>query len=111
MKFFLRFLLLASLMFIAVLFGMQQANEGINKMKGYESEQFLGAVHIGEDEAGNREVSLLGEEMDSHDLEKKKEKLEEIKAFNLFSEIGKKLADAVTSIMGKLIDLIGGAFS
>lgn len=100
--------ILASLMFISVLFGMQQANEGIHKMKGYEDPEFKNALSIKETEKGVFETAILGNDVSSHDLEQKRKKLEEMKAFNLFSSLGKSLANGVSAFMEKTIELITG---
>jgi hypothetical protein len=94
------------LMFICVLFGMQQANSGIHKMKGYEDEGFQSAVAINK-ENGNLEASVLGENITSHDLDEKKQQLEEMKAFNLLSSIGKGVADTISSVAEKGVNLVG----
>ena len=106
--FMLKSLMLASLMFLSVLFGMQQANEGIHKMKGYEDPEFKSAFSIKEKENGTFETAILGNDVSSHDLEQKRKKLEEMKAFNLFSSLGKNLADGVSSVMEKTVELITG---
>ena len=46
--FMLKAIMIAAIMFVSVLFGMQQANEGIHKMKGYEDDQFKGAFSLQE---------------------------------------------------------------
>ncbi|WP_338473261.1 YqxA family protein [Niallia sp. XMNu-256] len=104
--FMLKSFLLACLMFVSVLFGMQQANEGIVRMKGYGHEQFQGAFKIQQKEAGEMEASILGNEISSHDIEKKKAKLEEMKAYNFFSSIGKSLASLISTITDSMIQLI-----
>ena len=106
--FMLKSFMLASLMFISVLFGMQQANEGIHKMKGYEDPEFKSAFSIDEKENGSFETAILGNDISSHDLEQKRKKLEEMKAFNLFSSLGKNLADGVSTVVEKTVDLITG---
>ena len=40
--FMLKAIMIAAVMFISVLFGMQQANNGINEMKGYEDPNLKG---------------------------------------------------------------------
>ncbi|MFT8322400.1 MAG: DUF3679 domain-containing protein [Bacillus sp. (in: firmicutes)] len=108
MKIFtMRAIFIALLMFICVLFGMQQAHSGIQNMKGYEDKNFSSAISI-EKKDGNVEASMLGQDVSSHDLQKKKEKLEEINAFNLFSGIGKGVADSMSSLAQKGVDLFGG---
>lgn len=95
--------LIASIMFISVLFGMQQAYKGIVNMQGYKDNDFKSALTVQNDQEGELEVSLLGKDVDSHDLEKKKEKLEKLKVYNFFSSIGKKIADTTTMITEKII--------
>ena len=106
--FMLKATMIAAVMFISVLFGMQQASNGINEMKGYEDAQFEGAFSFQDNEEGELEVSILGNDVSSHDLEKKKEKIEELKTFNFFSSLGKKLAEMVSFTTEKIIDLITG---
>lgn len=106
--FMLKSLFLACIMFISVLFGMQQANEGILKMKGYGHEQFQGALSINETSEGEIKASILGNDVSSHDLEKKKAELEEMKAYNFFSSIGKALAEFITNLTETIIQFIAG---
>ena len=106
--FMLKATMIAAVMFISVLFGMQQASNGINKMKGYENAQFEGAFSLQDNEEGKLEVSILGNDVSSHDLEKKKAEIEEIRTYNFFSSLGKKVADMVSFTTEKIIDLITG---
>jgi hypothetical protein len=106
--FMLKSLFLAAIMFVSVLFGMQQANEGIVKMKGYGHEQFQGALSLNQTSEGEVEASILGNDISSHDLEKKKEELEEMKAYNFFSSIGKALAGFITNLTETMIQFIAG---
>jgi hypothetical protein len=107
MKMFLiKGVILASLMFISVLFGMQQANLGIQKMKGYEDPKFRSALTLQESESGELQASVLGVDVTSHDLEKKKQRLEEMKAYNLFSDIGKGISNAISSGVNQMIKII-----
>lgn len=106
--FMLKSLMLASLMFISVLFGMQQANEGIHKMKGYDDPEFKSAFTVKETEDGSIKSAILGNDISSHDLEQKRKKLEEMKAFNFFSSLGKNLADGISVVMEKTLELITG---
>lgn len=99
---------IASLMFVSVLFGMQQANEGIHKMKGYDDPQFKSAFKVNEEKDGSFKSAILGNDVTSHDLEQKRKKLEAMKAFNFFSSIGKKLADGISLAMDKTVELITG---
>ena len=72
--FMLKAIMIAAVMFISVLFGMQQANNGINEMKGYEDAQFEGAFSFQDNEEGELEASILGNDVSSHDLREEKGK-------------------------------------
>ncbi|WP_071395826.1 YqxA family protein [Bacillus tuaregi] len=109
--FMLKSMLIAALMFVSVLFGMEQANVGIQNMKGYSNDQFNGAFTLKESADGELEASILGKDVSSHDLEKKKKELEEMKAFNFFSSLGKNLAGALSFATEKIIQLITGLFT
>jgi len=97
---------IAMLMFICVLFGMQQAKNGIHKMKGYEDVGFESSLSI-EQKNGNIQASILGEDITSHDLQQKKQQLESAGAFNLLSSVGKGVADTVSSLVEKGVSIIG----
>ena len=92
-------------MFISVLAGMQLANDGIHKMKGYDDPNFQNAISITEN-GEQVKATFLGNDISSHDIEEKKKKLEEISAFNLFSSMGRKISEGVSIASNKLIDLI-----
>ncbi|MCM3566555.1 DUF3679 domain-containing protein [Neobacillus mesonae] len=100
--FMLKSFILAALMFISVLTGMELANNGIHKMKGYDDPNFQNAVSINENEK-DLNATFLGKNISSHDIEAKKKKLEEINAYNFFSSMGKKMSEGLSSASGKLI--------
>ncbi|PLR87656.1 DUF3679 domain-containing protein [Bacillus sp. V33-4] len=106
--FMLKVSLIASLMFVSVLVGMQHANGGIHKMKGYEDSGFRGAFIVNEADQGEYQATVLGNDISSHDLEEKKAKLEKMKAYNFFSDMGKKAANGITAAAKKLFDSIAG---
>lgn len=93
-------------LFLGVLIGMQTANDGIKKMKGYDDPTLSSAFEVNHSKQGELEAAILGEKVTSHDLEKKKEKLKEMKAFNFFSSIGKKLGDAISNLFNSVINLL-----
>lgn len=103
--FMLKFFCIMALMFVSVLAGMQLANNGIHKMKGYDDPNFQNAVAINEN-GEQVKATFLGNEISSHDIDEKKKKLEEISAFNLFSSIGKKISQGISNASEKLINLI-----
>ncbi|OXS63014.1 hypothetical protein B1B00_06610 [Bacillus sp. DSM 27956] len=105
-KFFFKCAFLITALFIGVLIGMQYANQGIVDMKGHEQQNFTSPVDVNQNVEGNVEASFLGNDVDSKTLTEKKEKLEEMKAFNVFSSIGKVIADTIESITNKIVDVI-----
>ncbi|KOO43861.1 YqxA family protein [Priestia koreensis] len=107
-KFTIRCLLVASLLFFGVLLGMQTANEGLIKMKGYEDPALSKAVNISTDD-GEVEASVLGAKS-KFNLEEKQQLLEKRKAFNLFSNAGKKIANATKGAAEKGMHLLDGIF-
>lgn len=86
--------------------GMQQANEGLTKMKGYNDPSFQQVIRISEGQQGEIEASVMGNKVNSSNLEEKKKKLEEIKAFNIFTEMGKKLADGIRALFEEIIQAL-----
>jgi hypothetical protein len=100
-RFMLKSFCIAALMFISVLAGMQMANNGIHKMKGYEDQNLQNAVSLNEQNA-----SLLGQDISSHDLEGKKKKLEEMSSFNFLSSMGKKMSDGISNASARIIQSI-----
>jgi len=75
-------------------------------MKGYEDPNFNSVVSVKENEEGAVEGAFLGNDLSSHDLQQKKEKLEKMEAFNLFSTMGKKLADGFEVGVEKSLEFI-----
>ncbi|HZG71013.1 MAG TPA: DUF3679 domain-containing protein [Chondromyces sp.] len=102
-KFVLKCFLLVSLLFMGVLFGMQKANEGMKEMKGYHQEALEHPVQV-EQTDEELEASFLGQQVSSQDLEEKKEKLQEIKAFNLFSSLGRNMAEGLSKLVGSIAE-------
>jgi hypothetical protein len=103
--FMLKSLCLAALMLISVLIGIQLANDGIHKMKGYDDPNFQDAVSINETD-NEIKATLLGNDISSHDLEAKKKKLEEISAYNFFSSMGKKMSEGISGASEKIVELL-----
>lgn len=102
-KFTIKCFMLATVLLIGVLFGMQLANEGLLKMKGYDDPNFSNAFVISGTKEGDVEAAILGTKVRTLDLQQKQQELEERKAFNVFSSIGRKLADSVHSLINKAV--------
>jgi hypothetical protein len=96
---------LAAILLIAVLTGIQLANNGIQKMKGYDDPDLETVVSI-QGKGNNLRASFLGKDISSHDIEAKKKKLEEISAFNFFSSMGRKMSDGISGASETIIHLI-----
>ena len=95
-RFWLKCTGIVLVLFLGVLIGMQQANDGMKKMKGYEDPNFHQAVSLKETD-NHINASILGNNISSHDIEAKKKKLEEISAYNLFSTMGKKMSEGISN--------------
>ncbi|MEK5106636.1 DUF3679 domain-containing protein [Cytobacillus sp. FSL K6-0129] len=85
-RFMVATILIISLMFISVLFGMKQANHAMVEMS---------ALTVGDDTGAS-----------THDLQGKQKQLEEMKSFNLFSSIGKSISEGTQAITRTGIDMV-----
>ncbi|MBP3038928.1 DUF3679 domain-containing protein [Bacillaceae bacterium Marseille-Q3522] len=103
--------LLASLMFLSVLFGMQLANDGIHRMRGFHDENFDSQLLGQEQVNDNFQSSLSEEDPSSHDLERKKENMEENSRYNFFSATGKRISEGISTATEKTIDKISELFN
>ncbi|MGN7940768.1 YqxA family protein [Virgibacillus sp. 6R] len=105
MKFMLKCFVLCTILLFGVLIGMQYANQGIIKMKGYQDPDLQSAFQV-ENETGDVQASILGNNVTSQDLQEKQEQLEQIEAFNFFSQIGKQFATLVSNGVSSLLESI-----
>lgn len=105
-KFIMKCFLIVTVLLLGVLIGMQQANEGMKNMRGYNDPSLQGAFHISDDN-GEVEASVLGRKVTSHDLEQKQKQLEDVEAFNLFSSMGEKLGNGISALFEKIMIAIG----
>lgn len=104
-RFFLKCSLVLLIFFFGVILGMQKAHTGLENMRGYDDLHLYDAVSVQVDD-GEVKGEFLGEEISSHDLKKKKERLEEMKAYNAFSKMGKKVASGVEGLLTKVMDTV-----
>ncbi|KRG15532.1 DUF3679 domain-containing protein [Lederbergia galactosidilytica] len=109
-RFLFKSLLMVIFLAVGVLIGMNRANQGMNDMRGYTDSSFQTPVHIQTTDEGSFDAAVLGNEISSFNMNEKKEKLEEVKSFNFFSEIGKLLADLISSIAQAIINFFAGLF-
>ncbi|MCY8818630.1 YqxA family protein, partial [Bacillus atrophaeus] len=61
-------LLIVIVMFLGVLFGMQQANNGMLDMKGYHDPSLKGAFTLTDGENNEKEATILGQTVTTKDL-------------------------------------------
>ncbi|QFT89917.1 hypothetical protein FIU87_14730 [Bacillus sp. THAF10] len=103
-RFMLKCLFISFVLFLGVLLGMKQANEGMRKMKGYDDPAFSGEVfHVVE---SSENISFLGTQSNNQDMKAKQQKLEDIKGHNILSSTGKKLADGMTGMMNGIFNKV-----
>lgn len=100
-KFMMKTFMLTTLLLFGVLLGMQLANDGMIKMKGYKDPELSSAFTVSQTKEGEVEASVLGSKVRTMDLQQKQQQLEEHKAFNFFSSFGRKFADIVHSAISK----------
>ncbi|RHW40992.1 DUF3679 domain-containing protein [Neobacillus notoginsengisoli] len=104
--FMLKSLLLASIMFALALGGMQVANDGISRMRGYDDPGFEEAVSLNKTQNGELQVSIMGGELNKSTMEEKKKEIEKTQVFNLFSSMGKALANMISGAARGILDLL-----
>lgn len=97
--------------FLITLAGIQVANSGLKRMKGYNDPTYEQIAHITGTNYGNIEKTIIG---NAFSVEEKQKQLEELKSFNMFESVGKGLASLVQnvtrSITYTIVDKIKGAF-
>ncbi|MDP4162619.1 MAG: DUF3679 domain-containing protein [Bacillota bacterium] len=106
--FLLKSLMLASLMFMSVLAGMQIVNDGIHKMKGYSDPHFQSAVSLENKGNGSFNVSFLGQHVSANNLEEKQQQIEQMNDHNIFSSAGKNLSSGISEVSKKILRSIFG---
>ncbi|RSK27908.1 DUF3679 domain-containing protein [Bacillus sp. HMF5848] len=109
-KFLLKTLLVVTILFVGVILGMQQANVGLKKMKGYDDPTLQSALRVELNNNGDYEANVLGRQITSHDISEKKQQLEEMRAFNFFSMLGKKLSAIMTNAFQAVGNLLASLF-
>ncbi|MFD3447674.1 YqxA family protein [Microbacteriaceae bacterium 4G12] len=113
-RFMMRCLLISIALFISTLFGMQLANDGLKRMKGYNDPTFEQVAHVTGTKRGDVEATLLG---NTFTIEEKQKQLEQLKSFNAFSKLGDALTagvekttrvstDAVTSKIREIFEAL-----
>ena len=105
-KFILKVSTLLFLLFFGVILGMQLANQNMKKMQGYDDPKMYEALTIDKQEDGEINATVLGRQVSTTDLEEKKEEMEEWKAFNMLSSVGKGISETCTNIFKGMAGII-----
>ncbi|WP_409270721.1 DUF3679 domain-containing protein [Neobacillus sp. SCS-31] len=95
---------LAAIMFALVLGGMQAANGGINRIKGYGDSGFKEPVSLETDGREEVKVSIMGGDAATISLDKRGQGSEESKGFNLFSSMGKALTSVLSGVVKGILE-------
>lgn len=100
---------LAAIMFALVLGGMQAANDGISRTKGYNDPGFKHPVSLEKDSTGEMKVAIMGGGSTTirfDDGNRQASKTEEAKSFNLFSSMGKALSAILTGAVKGIMEFV-----
>jgi hypothetical protein len=89
-------------MFLLSIAGMKVADNGMNEMKGNNHSTLPTNISFQNKDWQN----LIGDDHLSHNIKAKEQKLEKINSFNLFSWMGKELAEGITSVSRNMIKLV-----
>ncbi|WP_455662582.1 DUF3679 domain-containing protein [Pradoshia sp.] len=105
-KFIWKTCLLVLLLFFGVILGMQYANQNMKKMQGYDDPKMYEAFAVEKESDGEVKATVLGNRVSTGDIEEKKEEMEEWKAYNAVSSVGKGISNACTGVFQGLAKLI-----
>lgn len=104
-------ILLVISLFLIMLAGMQVANSGLKRMKGYNNPTYEQIAHITGTDHESVERTILGE---TFSIEEKQKQLEELKSFNMLESMGKGLTllvqNVVCSITYTVVDKVKRIF-
>ncbi|MGF9963227.1 YqxA family protein [Bacillus rhizoplanae] len=104
-------ILLVISLFLITLAGMQVANSGLKRMKGYNNPTYEQIAHITGTDHGDVETTIIGE---TFSIKKKQKQLEELKSFNMLESMGRGLTslvqNVVRSITYTIVDKMKGVF-
>ncbi|WNF37702.1 DUF3679 domain-containing protein [Bacillaceae bacterium IKA-2] len=115
-KFLLKCFFITTVLFLGVLVGIQIASNNLVNMtndSSYSTSKLVEPSIGVELKSVNIDNLESNSKLTSHDLKGKQEKLEQIETFNLFSQVGMKLSDALDKLFSglfeKLTSTIGNA--
>lgn len=97
--------------FLIMLAGMQFANSGLKRMKGYNNPTYEQIANMTGTNYRDVETTILGK---TFSVEGKQKQLEELKSFNMFESMGRGLTSLVQhvtrSITYTIVEKIKGSF-
>ena len=121
--FFLKCMLLITLLFCAVLYGMDMAKQGMLKMEGTETQNHSSSLlnfdipglssktTKAEEKTNTMTPTTKKLEQPKDDIESRLTKLDQIQSFNPYSAMGDKLSNGVSSIFERGIQATGSIFN
>lgn len=109
-KFTLKSVVLTIFLLCIVFLGMQTAQQGLIKMKGYNDPSIEHVINVSKTSDGQVEAAVLGSKKVVN-IDEKQQFLEKRKAFNFFSSLGQSLAEGVKSTIGKAFKAIHHLFN
>ncbi|RDU35443.1 hypothetical protein DRW41_18475 [Neobacillus piezotolerans] len=93
---------LTALMFALTLGGMQAANDGISRIKGYGDPAFRQPVSVEKDGPGELKVAIMGG--DGKTLRFNEGNGKETDSFNFFSSMGKALTSVLSGAVRGILE-------
>lgn len=109
-RFFLKCLLLITLLFLGVLVGMQQANQKMIEMKGYNDQSFRSPFMIKENKDGEMEATVLGNNIASTPKDEDHKEITQHQRKNLFSQFAQWLSTMLTTLIETILEGIAALF-
>ncbi|QHE53046.1 DUF3679 domain-containing protein [Pontibacillus sp. HMF3514] len=100
------FLVMVILFLGGVLVGMNQASQGMIKMRGFESETFQEAVQTRHVDTGKVEVKVLGQDFQQVSMDEKQKKYEELQSSHGIQKVAVTLEKSVQWLYNQMIMVV-----
>ncbi|WP_158633987.1 DUF3679 domain-containing protein [Radiobacillus deserti] len=86
-----------------VLFGIDQASEGVTEIRGYSTDSLKEAVQTDKNKQDNYQIEVMGQEFEQVSVEDKEEKFQEIDDSHMTQKIAGTLEQSVKWVYNGLI--------
>ena len=96
-------LLMVILFLGGVLFGVDQASEGITKTRGYSDESVQQAVESNISDDGTYQVKVMGQDFQQINVEEKEQKYQQTESSQLPQKLASTLESAVQWVYNQMI--------